>query len=36
VARCLIHSPSLTELFSKLHDKNFRITVPGFYDDVAN
>jgi acetylornithine deacetylase/succinyl-diaminopimelate desuccinylase-like protein len=26
----------LTEIFSKLHDKNFRITVPGFYDDVAN
>ncbi|MGB8322360.1 MAG: M20/M25/M40 family metallo-hydrolase, partial [Candidatus Acidiferrum sp.] len=25
----------LTELFSKLHDKNYRITVPGFYDDVA-
>jgi acetylornithine deacetylase/succinyl-diaminopimelate desuccinylase-like protein len=25
----------LTELFSKLHDKNFRVTVPGFYDDVA-
>src|SRR5437660_39741 len=25
----------LTELFSKLHDKNFRITVPGFYDDVV-
>src|ERR1700751_4392915 len=25
----------LTELFSKLHDKNFHITVPGFYDDVA-
>src|SRR5579859_2009391 len=25
----------LTELFAKLHDKNFRITVPGFYDDVA-
>src|SRR5882762_3684105 len=25
----------LTELFSKLHDKSFRITVPGFYDDVA-
>src|SRR5258708_3696349 len=24
----------LTELFSKLHDKNFRVTVPGFYDDV--
>ena len=26
----------LTELFAKLHDRNFRITVPGFYDDVAN
>src|ERR1700730_2395119 len=25
----------LTELFAKLHDKDFRITVPGFYDDVA-
>src|SRR6201997_5067934 len=25
----------LTELFAQLHDKNFRITVPGFYDDVA-
>jgi len=25
----------LTELFAKLHDKNFRITVPGFYDQVA-
>jgi acetylornithine deacetylase/succinyl-diaminopimelate desuccinylase-like protein len=25
----------LTELFSKLHDKNYRITVPGFYEDVA-
>jgi acetylornithine deacetylase/succinyl-diaminopimelate desuccinylase-like protein len=25
----------LTELFSKLHDKNYRISVPGFYDDVA-
>jgi acetylornithine deacetylase/succinyl-diaminopimelate desuccinylase-like protein len=24
----------LTELFSKLHDKNFRIAIPGFYDDV--
>jgi acetylornithine deacetylase/succinyl-diaminopimelate desuccinylase-like protein len=24
----------LTELFAKLHDKNFRIAVPGFYDDV--
>src|SRR5436305_4297219 len=26
---------ALAELFAKLHDKNFRITVPGFYDDVA-
>jgi acetylornithine deacetylase/succinyl-diaminopimelate desuccinylase-like protein len=25
----------LCELFAKLHDKNFHITVPGFYDDVA-
>jgi acetylornithine deacetylase/succinyl-diaminopimelate desuccinylase-like protein len=25
----------LTELFAKLHDKNFRVTVPGFYDNVA-
>src|SRR5690242_14839053 len=25
----------LTELFAKLHDKSFRVTVPGFYDDVA-
>ncbi|MEQ1353718.1 MAG: M20/M25/M40 family metallo-hydrolase, partial [Candidatus Acidiferrum sp.] len=25
----------LTELFAKLHDKDFRVTVPGFYDDVA-
>src|SRR5258708_2663702 len=25
----------LTELFSKLHDKIFRIAVPGFYNDVA-
>lgn len=24
----------LTELFAKLHDKNFRIAIPGFYDDV--
>jgi acetylornithine deacetylase/succinyl-diaminopimelate desuccinylase-like protein len=24
----------LTELFSKLHDKNFRVAIPGFYDDV--
>src|SRR5437016_10575656 len=25
----------LMELFAKLHDKNFRVTVPGFYDQVA-
>src|SRR5882672_4233372 len=25
----------LTELFAKLHDKNFHVTVPGFYDKVA-
>jgi acetylornithine deacetylase/succinyl-diaminopimelate desuccinylase-like protein len=25
----------LAELFAKLHDKNFRVTIPGFYDDVA-
>src|SRR5271170_3077307 len=25
----------LSELFAKLHDKNFRVTVPGFYKDVA-
>jgi len=25
----------LSELFAKLHDKNFRVTVPGFYTDVA-
>jgi acetylornithine deacetylase/succinyl-diaminopimelate desuccinylase-like protein len=25
----------LTELFAKLHDKKFRVAVPGFYDDVA-
>ena len=24
----------LTELFAKLHDKNFRVAVPGFYDGV--
>src|SRR6184192_3854438 len=24
----------LTELFAKLHDKNFRVGVPGFYDQV--
>ena len=25
----------LTELFAKLHDKNYRAVVPGFYDQVA-
>jgi acetylornithine deacetylase/succinyl-diaminopimelate desuccinylase-like protein len=25
----------LTELFAKLHDKDFRVAVPGFYDHVA-
>jgi len=25
----------LTELFAKLHDRNFRATIPGFYNDVA-
>jgi acetylornithine deacetylase/succinyl-diaminopimelate desuccinylase-like protein len=25
----------LTELFARLHDKNFRVTVPGFYDSIA-
>jgi acetylornithine deacetylase/succinyl-diaminopimelate desuccinylase-like protein len=25
----------LTELFSQLHDKKYRVTVPGFYDQVA-
>ena len=25
----------LCELFAKMHDRNFRVTVPGFYDDVA-
>ena len=25
----------LAELFAKLHDKNFRVPVPGFYDNVA-
>src|SRR5580704_1539127 len=25
----------LTELFAKLHDKHFRVAVPGFYDKVA-
>ncbi len=25
----------LSELFAKLHDKNFRVAVPGFYEDVA-
>jgi acetylornithine deacetylase/succinyl-diaminopimelate desuccinylase-like protein len=25
----------LSELFAKLHDKNFRVAIPGFYDRVA-
>src|ERR1700726_948010 len=25
----------LCELFAKLHDKNLRVAIPGFYDDVA-
>jgi len=25
----------LCELFAKLHDKNFRVAIPGFYDHVA-
>ena len=25
----------LAEIIAKLHDKNFRVTVPGFYNDVA-
>src|ERR1700730_8117854 len=25
----------LAEMIANLHDKNFRVTVPGFYDDVA-
>src|ERR1700688_4019095 len=25
----------LCELFAKMHDKNLRVTIPGFYDDVA-
>jgi acetylornithine deacetylase/succinyl-diaminopimelate desuccinylase-like protein len=25
----------LAELFAKMHDKNFRVTVPGFYDQVT-
>jgi acetylornithine deacetylase/succinyl-diaminopimelate desuccinylase-like protein len=25
----------LCELFAKLHDKNFRVAIPGFYNDVA-
>jgi acetylornithine deacetylase/succinyl-diaminopimelate desuccinylase-like protein len=25
----------LAELIAELHDRNFRVTVPGFYDDVA-
>src|SRR6202171_6374870 len=26
----------LAELFAKLHDKSFRVNVPGFYDDVKS
>jgi acetylornithine deacetylase/succinyl-diaminopimelate desuccinylase-like protein len=26
----------LSEMIAKLHDKNFRVTVPGFYKDVAD
>jgi acetylornithine deacetylase/succinyl-diaminopimelate desuccinylase-like protein len=26
----------LAELFAKLHDKNFRVAIPGFYDGVGN
>ncbi len=29
------HLTILCELFAKMHDKNFRVTVPGFYDGVA-
>jgi acetylornithine deacetylase/succinyl-diaminopimelate desuccinylase-like protein len=25
----------LTEIFARLHDKNFRVAIPGFYDKVA-
>jgi acetylornithine deacetylase/succinyl-diaminopimelate desuccinylase-like protein len=25
----------LTELFAKLHDKDFRVSIPGFYNDVV-
>jgi len=25
----------LTELFAKLHDKNYRVNIPGFYDQVS-
>src|SRR5579871_1010359 len=25
----------LTELFAQMHDKNFRVAIPGFYDGVA-
>ncbi len=35
VARYPTHSPSLCpNLFAKLHDKNNRVAIPGFYDDV--
>ncbi len=34
-ARCRIRITILCELFANLHDKNFRVAIPGFYDDVA-
>jgi len=32
-----VHNPiqALTEMIASLHDKNGRITIPGFYDDVC-
>src|ERR1700681_126346 len=29
------HLTILAELFARLHDRNFRVAVPGFYDSVA-
>ena len=33
-----VHNPiqALTEILAQLHDKNGTVTVPGFYDDVAD